>query len=412
VTGPLLARSLGATGRGQLASIIVPATLLTYLAGLGVESWVTVESARGRALGTVLGTAGTLSVGFGLIGACAALPVAVALAGGNATVFLFIAIAGAMLPLSLVIQLLSCAAIGCSRWRMQAQSRVVPTIVGLVLTVGLYVSRTLTLTTAAIVFLVTGVLSIVPLLPLLREARPFRFERALARSALGFGCRAWASNLGALANARLDQLMMIPLVPSRQLGLYAVAVTYSNLPSVLSSSMMTVIGPRIAAGDNALVGRSVRVTIGIMTGAGACFALLAPVVIPLGFGHDFGQAVEMAWILLVAGVPLAATVVLSGALICAGRPGVAAIGQLIAAGVTAVGLVVALPTLQAVGAALVSLMAYTTALAYMLWATRRHFETTIRSLLTPATSDIEWAVSILRGVRDRVSAKRGRSPMP
>jgi len=387
-------------------------TLLVWLAALGLGSWVTVEAARGRALGAILGTTGLLSVGLGLLAAAGGIPLAFALSDGNGTVLAFLLIGAALMPLTLCIQLLSYTAIGRSRWKMQARSRSIPAVLGVVLTSVFFASGTLTLTTAAGLFFVGSLLSALPLLPLVAEARPFRFERGLAREAVGFGLRAWTSSLGALTNARLDQLLMIPLVPDRQLGLYAVAVTYSTLPTVLSGTLMTIIAPRIASGDNALVGRSLRVTIGLSSVAGLGLALLAPVVLPLAFGAGFGASVQIAWILLLAGVPWAGTVVLTTALISAGRPGTPTLGQLVAAAITVVGLVVLLPSLQATGAALVSLLAYSVAFTFLLVATARNLEVGVVSLLRPERSDLLWALTLVRSLRTQLRPTRAANKGP
>ncbi len=410
ITGPLLARSLGATGRGHLAAIVVPVTLAAWLASLGIGSWVSVELARGRALGSVLGTTGLLSLGLGVVTALIAIPVTLLLPHDDAVVRVFMIIGFGLLPLSLFIQLLSCAAIGRSRWKLQARHRTLPIIVSICLTIALFAADELTLTAAASIFLVAGVISLVPLLPILREAWPLRFERGLVRQSVAFGARAWASNIGAITNARLDQLLMIPLVPASQLGLYAVAVTYAVLPSVVGSALMTVIAPRIATGDHALVGRGLRVTIGVMAIGGLVLAALAPLVLPLAFGAEFRPAVQMAWILLLAGVPLAGTVVLTTALTSLGKPGTPAIGQLVAAVLTVAGLLLLLPTMKAIGAAAVSLFAYSVALAFMLIATARHLKTTPTELLRPKREDLASAVSIVRAVRSRFLRLRGQNP--
>lgn len=51
VTGPLLARSLGAGGRGVLAAIVVPLGLAPALLGLGLPSYATRSIARGASPG-------------------------------------------------------------------------------------------------------------------------------------------------------------------------------------------------------------------------------------------------------------------------------------------------------------------------------------------------------------------------
>lgn len=61
-SGPLLARALVPEGRGDLAAILLPITLAPVLFGLGLGTFVTRETARGRPLSVLLGSVGPLII--------------------------------------------------------------------------------------------------------------------------------------------------------------------------------------------------------------------------------------------------------------------------------------------------------------------------------------------------------------
>lgn len=56
VTGPVQARVLGPDGRGEIAVILTVLMLAPILLDFGLSDYVARERARGRSLGTVLGT--------------------------------------------------------------------------------------------------------------------------------------------------------------------------------------------------------------------------------------------------------------------------------------------------------------------------------------------------------------------
>lgn len=58
ITGPLLARSLGPTGRGDLVAITVPLALVPALAGLGISSYAFRARPQGWSTEEVVGRSG------------------------------------------------------------------------------------------------------------------------------------------------------------------------------------------------------------------------------------------------------------------------------------------------------------------------------------------------------------------
>jgi O-antigen/teichoic acid export membrane protein len=404
VTGPLLARALGPSGRGDLAAILVPFSLAPLVLHFGLGVYGARQAARGRPLDAVLGTLCAAALGIGVLGALGGIPLAGVLADGRETVHSYLLVAFAMLPWGLVATVLVSVSSGLERWGVVIASRLIPPLTAVAALGFLYVAGALTVQSAAIVAFAGGFASTLPLLGLLRRRR-LRFDFAVIRSGARFGTKAWVGGLANLSNARLDQLLMIPLVSPRQLGLYAVAVSLASFTGALTAGLGPPLFTRVAAGETELAARALRVTLGIVAVVSACAAAATPFLIELLFGSSFSDAIGMAWILLAAGLPLAGATVLSQALTAAGRPGVPAIGEILALVVTVGGLVVLLPPLAGIGAALVSLGAYSVNFLVQLVVAAGEFRVGARDLLIVRRADLEWGWGLARSSLGRRPAK-------
>src|SRR5262249_57417074 len=103
ISGPLLARALGAHGRGDLAAVLVPLSLAPTILSLGVPGYAAREAARGRAPREVIGSVGLpLLLGGACVAAIGAFPAAAVLADGRETVRVLLVIGFALLPISLL----------------------------------------------------------------------------------------------------------------------------------------------------------------------------------------------------------------------------------------------------------------------------------------------------------------------
>lgn len=412
VTGPLQARALGAEGRGELAAIMTPVSLLPLVASVGLAAFAMRAAARGEDVGRLIGTTALLSAGIGLVAFVACVPIAAYLAEDRTTVHTLMLIGFALAPVGLVGGVISSVCAGREVWGPLVRSRLIPPLLGTVAIVVLAVWNELTVTSAAIAAMASGVLSLVPLLSTVPR-RSLRYDRALARRSLSFGSRAWFGAIGQLANLRLDQVLMIKLTSLRELGLYAVAVTVASASAPLTSALAYAISPRIAAGDQELAARASRTVMAFVLGLSLLAGAALPIVLPLLFGDGFRDAVPIAWVLLAAGIFLTGLTVLGPALLSAGRPGVPSIAEAVAVGVTVPGLFLLVPSMGGMGAAVVSLAAYGTSFAYQVWVARRQFGLPVWAFLIPDRADLRlmWAIvaSWLAGLR-RVTTARDDGP--
>jgi O-antigen/teichoic acid export membrane protein len=401
ITGPLQARALGPTGRGELAAILVVIQQLSLVATFGVVAYATREAARGASPGDLVGSIGALLVVVGVLLIPAGIPLSGLLAHGRPVVRTYIMVAFVLLPLTLPGILLQSLLGGLERWRLMAASRVIPMVLPAAGIVILYLSHAMTVAAVAIVSIAGGVLAITPALFALREWWPLRFRAVHIRKGVPFGLKSWLGYLAAMTNGRLDQLLMAGLASSRQLGFYAVAVTVASLPNVLIGAVGPPLLTKIAAGDKTLIPRALRTCLAGVGVAGCLLSLASLVVIPSLFGAAFRPAVPMAIILLAAGIPLAGVSILGSAFVADGAPSLPAIGELITLGITVPGLVVVLPIWGGVGAAVVSGVAYGANFVLQLIAARRRFGGAFREYMTPTRQD-------LRSVKVRLTAASRR----
>ena len=406
ITGPLLARALGASGRGNLQAIIVPLSVAPFVLSLGITAFVYRTLPRGRPVEEVIPSLGAPLLLLGLIAAAAGVPVADALVGGREPMRTFLIIGFVLTPVVLLIMLLSSSLAALERWRAVVAMSVIPFAVPFVAIVGLAATGRLTVATAATATMLGSLLGIVPGLPLLISIRRPVFRLSLAWESVVFGLKSWLGGLAQLANGRLDQVLMIALVPPRQLGLYAVASTISGASGPLAGAVSPPLMARVGAGERHLMPQAVRMTVAVTVVLNLGVALVTPILLPLLFGASFRAATPMAMVLLAASVPLAGASVLSTGLQADGVPLIPSIGEGIALVVTVVGLVLLLPPLQAMGAAIVSLAAYSASFLFQLLMAKRRIGTPLSAFLLPSRADLLWLIRRITDLTPRFGAER------
>jgi len=216
------------------------------------------------------------------------------------------------------------------------------------------------------------------------------------KEGLAFGLKSWFGALGEVVNLRLDQLLMIRLVSSHDLGLYAIAVNLATLPTLATSAFGSFVLPRVAGGDEHVVDRASRVAVVVILLAGSLVALALPIGLPLVFGDAFSGSLPMTLILLAGLIPMSLISILNPALGGAGVPAAGSYAQIAALVVTVPGLIVALPLIGAIGAAIVSSVAYMVSAAVLLLIARRRFGKPLREFLVPTIADLRWLRSTVR----------------
>jgi O-antigen/teichoic acid export membrane protein len=361
LTGPILARVLGADGRGQVAAVFIYDTFAVQVMSLGISLAVMRSMATGAADPRVI---------LGIVVRFALMMTPIALATGVAIgvfvlddVSLFaryaVVVFVGMAPMGIVGLGLLAFMLVRGDLRAQAITQSVPLIGVAAGTIVLAVAGALTVATYLVLNLVAGIACFVVGFRLVGvwprrggSLKPF----------LAFGLRGHVGSLANLATTRIDQVLVAAFISPSALGLYAIAATVSGLPLALGNA----IGAR-AVGDMSTgtevvdVERTAALSrVNLLLAIVCCggLAIVAPVMVPLLYGPAFAGAVVPLLLLLPGIVFLAMSGIADSCLTVMGRPGANSWAQLVGLVVTAAGLALLLPRFGIAGAAITSSAAY------------------------------------------------------
>jgi len=355
-SAPILAQAVGVDGRGAVAAVTAPVLLAAVVAAFGIPDATTYFVARSAEHLRGLRRRSSL-----VAAASAALTaVAVALAGpalldepGTAALLALLAV-GTIVPAS-VVGVLRAHAAGAGLWGLVAIERTAGPVLRLLAFSTLAASGDLDVTSASVVLVVAPLVAGLVYLPHRATEEPSQGLPPRYRTLLGYGARAWFGTLAGAVVMRLDQVLMVPLASAEQLGLYAVAVTVSELPLVATTAIREVLLTADARRqDDRALARAAR----FATGASAALVLCttAPWWLPALFGAGFRAALAPMVVLataVVLGVPGS---VAGAALSARGLPHLRSLALCTAALVGTAVLVVCVPAWGAVGGASATLV--------------------------------------------------------
>jgi O-antigen/teichoic acid export membrane protein len=213
-------------------------------------------------------------------------------------------------------------------------------------------------------------------------------------------------------NLRLDQMLMAAFLPNRDLGLYVVAVSWSQLPAPALLALGTVLFPRVAAAEDAsqvdLAARGMRMGTLLSVGLGLATLPLTPIAIPLLFHGDYRDAIPVALILVIAAAASSTNTIQQEAIRGLGKPSLVLRSQLYGLAVTVVALGALLGRFGIIGAAIASFLGYLT-IAVSLAVQGAHLTgLPIRSLIVPQRGDVRALVDQSRTMVRNIRGARSR----
>ena len=408
----IIARALGAEGRGQVAFLTAIAWFTASLSTFGVQeanaNFAAADPGSRRSLAT---NSLLLSVLLGLItiGALAGLiAVFPAVAGESDSTLRWMTFA--FMPL-LILQ-------PCLRFLVQADygfgvtnlTYVLPSVLnagvnGLfaalgILTVGTAVGVWLAGQTVAVAMLAWYVAR--------RLAGFGRPDLGLARRMLGFGAKAHAGRVLLLGNYRLDQWLLGAIAGPRELGLYSVAVAWAEALFFLPTALAYVQRPdlvRAARREATRVTARVFRVAALITAATALVMVAAAPVLCAGiFGEEFRGSIDDLRVLVGGAFGIVALKLFGNALVAQGFPVLQSAAIAVGFACTVVLDVLLIPSLGGLGAALASTLAYTAAGVVVAAIFLRALDGRA-SELVPRAGDAAWFAATLRGRFGRVQAE-------
>ena len=367
ISSTLSARLLGPSGRGELAAIQLIPGFLAILAGIGGPQSIMFYAARtpknaGRILGSGLAMSLAVCVPLCLIGLAlqtwelGSYSQPVRIAG-----YLFIA----YLPLNIIngfpwsTLMAACHMRAWNLLRLQPQAMYCLIIVGVWLT-GLRDSGFITnayLLAIAVVCIPTTWLVHRMLIPGRLDCDRKEMERLLP-----YGFLAMLNYFPGALNQRLDQVLIAVALTLRELGYYAVAVSWAGIIHIainaVSANFLPRVSARVGAEATDYLMFALRWTTLIAVTGCLTLGLITPTLIPAIFGNDFAMSVQPAQILLFAGIFMSMNTILGDGFRGLGRPAIPLCAESAGLICTAIGLTFALGKWGIHGAAWVSVVSY------------------------------------------------------
>lgn len=357
-SAPVLAHAVGVDGRGSVAAVTAPILLTVAIAAFGIPDAVTYFVARStRTLRGLRRRAVLLATGTSSLAAVIVAALAPVLLGDVPTAGLLVVLALCTVVPGTAVGVLRAHAAGDGRWGLVSAERTAGPVLRLVAFLALAALGRLDVTTASVVMTTAPLAAGLVYVGHRTTNREQTASAPPRRGVLGYGARAWFGTLAGAAVMRLDQVLMVPLSSPAQLGLYAVAVTVSELPLVATTAVREVLLTSDARRrDDAGLARAARLAACCSVVVATTLCASAPAWLPALFGQDFAAALVPTVVLaaaVVVGVPGS---VAGAALSARGLPHLRSTSLLLAAALGTVALVALVPSWGATGGAVATLV--------------------------------------------------------
>ncbi len=397
VTSLLSAWALGPGGRGDLMVILMWPGIFAMIAEIGLPTayrfYTAKEPERVSALfsNAVLLT---FLLGIGMFG-FAWFVIPILIGHRSPEVVRLAQIYAVVVPTTLLNDLIRGLLEGARRFKWVAAVRLIFFGVQAVSYVGLWLTSSLTLSTAMYTMIASSVTSlVVALIAIMCELKP-NWGPSLAdfKLTLRYGVRDYAGVLTEFVNWRLDLMMLVGMASSAAIGLYAVAVRMSDITTLLASSVPDALMPEVAASkrqDQAtlIVAKSLRLTLTAHLILLAPLWIAAPHILHFAYGDSFVPVTNVLRLLMLASVVWSSGAILISGLNGLGHPGLSTTARLSAAVVMVIALLAWLPRWGIRGAALASIIGYSVMTLVALFWFLRQQKLSLWECLRPRVSDL------------------------
>lgn len=365
----IIARVLGAEGRGHVAFLTAIAWLTASLSTLGLQeansNLAAAEPRTRRSLATNSVLLSGLVGGAAIVFLSVLVAVVPAVGGDSDPALLWLTFA--FLPVIILQFLLRMLVQADYGFAVSNAAFILAPILNVAVNGTFAVFGALTVGTAVGVWLAGQALEVVILggYLQLRLAGFGRPDFGLAQRALGFGLRAHVGRVMQLGNYRLDQWLLGAISGPRELGLYSVAVAWAEALWYLPTALAYVQRPDLVrARAEEARRRAVAVfrAAAVVTGAAALAMIVAaPVLCVTIFGADFRGSIDDLRVLVAGAFGMMALKLFGSALVARGYPGLQSVAIGAGFACTVALDIVLIPPFGGLGAALASTLAYTAA---------------------------------------------------
>jgi len=364
-TGVIMARLLGPHGRGEFAAVSIWPQLLAMMATAGLNGAIVFRMRRNTAeSGAVVGAALLAGGAFSVLAAAAG----VFLIGGllaqyPAPVVLFAQLCLVSVLVNSVSLIIKQSYTGAGQYGLSNFTNLLPQVLQLVVLICFWLFGTLTPQNAVLSLLGTGLVALLFVLPgFVRRLRP-RLRGAWRElpALLSYSGRGSLNDVVFTAAFFLDRLVLIPLLSPAQLGLYAVAFSFSRIIQLAQTAVMSVFLSHLSDRDSQegkrLHDLALRFLLAGMFVACVGLWIVGEWLLTFAFGAEFAAA---NWIFRLLVIEAAISVlgqVTVQLFLAHDRPGVVSTLQVATLGLSLLCLLILVPQFGAIGAAAALLIA-------------------------------------------------------
>lgn len=195
--------------------------------------------------------------------------------------------------------------VGAGRYRAVAIMRLVQPTFTLLVIAGLWALDYLTPELVLIPYVLGSMFTMIVgmLFVRVRLRGPRASRRALVRRGASFA----GSSIAEAASARLDQVLVLPVIGASAAGLYSIAAAMAALLTAIGQAIgADIFRNTMRAGSESdarqVAARGIGEGVSIIIPAGLALALVSVLAIPVVFGADYGASVDLLWWLLPGGI--------------------------------------------------------------------------------------------------------------
>lgn len=402
ISGALIARMLGVEKRGVLAAVILWPSLISYVGALGgPTAYAYLASVRTDWIPRLIRNAWIITIVQSILLAIVGVPlIMLVLRDRDQVRLLSILYLLPFLPLNLLSRYLNAINQGTRHFsrfnivRLGIQGSYTACIVALYMLgfnkVGWIVVALIASAVMAVILAAWTVAGSVD--------SQARFDLGLIRDTFRYGIRSHMGSLAPIDSMQLDLMLVVVLLSASDAGLYAIAASIALVIRMQGSAIGMVALPSVAAAPTVEDGHAVASGIfrmALLLNVASCAIIVAGCgfLVPLVYGHAYDPAIPLVRLLALGVVAASLRQVLGDCLRGAGQPIVASYAEGASWVAAVAGLLVFVPLLGVIGAALGVSLSYATALGVMVWLAHRE-GLGFWELFRPRWSDVTLAVSI------------------
>jgi O-antigen/teichoic acid export membrane protein len=302
---PLIARGVGPAGRGETGAAIAVFAIAPVLLAAGMPLEI-----RRRSVGAIphdwIRAARDIAAVSIVPAAALAFAVTMLIFSTSPTQVQWLVFAGVTLaPMGVVWSVDTAVLVGAGRYRAVAIMRLVQPTFTLLVIATLWALDQLTRELVLIPYVIGSLLTTAAGMRMVRVR--LRGQRASRRALVRRGANFAGSAIAEAASARLDQILVLPVIGATAAGLYSIAAAMAALLTAVGQALgADVFRDSVRAGseesDRQIAVGGLGEGVSVVTPAGLALGIGSVWAIPLVFGTDYRASVDLLWWLLPGGI--------------------------------------------------------------------------------------------------------------